>query len=90
MDALLAQLQKLSLPHEPIEHDVAMTVEDQVRSYIFYHVFLSIVLDNLNHMSSHAAHRCEFSNFPGKGSLCTPWISHQESFHQGKTTEFGC
>ena len=30
MDALLARLQELSLPHEPVAHAVAMTVDEQV------------------------------------------------------------
>jgi hypothetical protein len=49
MDALLAQLQKLSLPHEPIAHAAAMTVDEQVRWYCFSVTYMTILLDNLNH-----------------------------------------
>lgn len=47
MDALLARLQELSLPHEPIAHAVAMTVEEQVGSCTACASLIIILLDSL-------------------------------------------
>lgn len=87
MEVLLAELQALSLPHEPIAHHAAMTVEEQVRSCTVPAIIVTLLLNNFNLTTSLAAHHhYYYFIFAGRSPHRTLRISNQKPFPKGIDT----